>query len=50
MTRDKELLILVFPTHHSISNDVKISTIKKLKENNIIIYRLVVEKFFFQFI
>ena len=48
MTRDKEeLLILVFPTHHSISNDVKISTIKKLKENNIIIYRLVVEKYFF---
>jgi len=30
MTRDKEeLLILVFPTHQSISNDVKISTIKK---------------------
>lgn len=48
MTRDKEeLLILVFPTHHSISNDVKISTIKKLKENNIIIYRLVMEKYFF---
>jgi len=48
MTRGKEeLLILVFPTHHSISNDVKISTIKKLKENNIIIYRLVVEKYFF---
>ena len=48
MTRDKEeLLVLVFPTHHSISNDVKISTIKKLKENNIIIYRLVVEKYFF---
>ena len=48
MTRDKEeLLILVFPTHHSISNDVKISTIKKLKENKIIIYRLVVEKYFF---
>ena len=48
MTRDKEeLLVLVFPTHHSISNDVKISTIKKLKENNIIIYRLVMEKYFF---
>lgn len=48
MTRGKEeLLILVFPTHHSITNDVKISTIKKLKENNIIIYRLVVEKYFF---
>jgi hypothetical protein len=48
MTRDKEeLLVLVFPTHYSISNDVKISTIKKLKENNIIIYRLVMEKYFF---
>jgi len=48
MTSDKEeLLILVFPTNHSISNDVKISTIKKLKENNIIIYRVVMEKYFF---
>jgi hypothetical protein len=47
MPRNKELSILVFPTHHSISNVVKISTIKKLKENNIIIYRLVVEKYFF---
>ena len=42
MSRDtKDLALLVFPTYPSIINDVKISTIKKLKENNIIIYKII---------
>jgi hypothetical protein len=48
MSRDtKDLALLVFPTYPSIINDVKISTIKKLKENNIIIYKIIQEKYFF---
>jgi hypothetical protein len=48
MSRDtKHLALLVFPTYPSIINDVKISTIKKLKENNIIIYKINQEKYFF---
>ena len=48
MSRDtKHLALLVFPTYPSIINDVKISTIKKLKENNIIIYKIIQEKYFF---
>ena len=48
MSRDtKDLALLVFPTYPSIINDVKISTIKKLKENNIIIYKISQEKYFF---
>ena len=43
----KDLALLVFPTYPSIINDVKISTIKKLKENNIIIYKISQEKYFF---
>lgn len=48
MSRDtKDLAILVFPTYPSIINDVKLSTVKKLKENNIIIYKIIQEKYFF---
>lgn len=48
MSRDtKDLAILVFPTYPSIINDVKLSTAKKLKENNIIIYKIIQEKYFF---
>lgn len=48
MSRDtKAVALLVFPTHYSIINDVKHSAIKKLEENNIIIYRIVLEKYFF---
>jgi hypothetical protein len=48
MSRDiKDLAILVFPTYPSIINDVKLSTVKKLKENNIIIYKINQEKYFF---
>jgi hypothetical protein len=48
MSRDtKDLALLVFPTYPSIIIDVKISTIKKLKENNIIIYKIIQEKNFF---
>src|SRR5918993_312389 len=42
MSRDtKDLAILVFPTYPSIINDVKLSTVKKLKENNIIINNII---------
>lgn len=48
MSRDtKDLALLVFPTYPSIINDVKISTIKKLKENDIIINKIIQEKYFF---
>lgn len=48
MSRDtKDLAILVFPTYPSIINDVKLSTVQKLKENNIIIYKIIQEKYFF---
>ena len=48
MSRDtKDLAILVFPTYPSIINDVKLSTIKKLKENEIIINKIIQEKYFF---
>ena len=48
MSRDtKDLAILVFPTYPSIINDVKLSTVKKLKENNIVIYKIIQEKYFF---
>jgi hypothetical protein len=47
MSRDiKAVALLVFPTHSSIINDVKLSAIKKLEENNMIINRIVVEKYF----
>jgi hypothetical protein len=47
MSRDiKPVALLVFPTHSSIINDVKLSAIKKLEENNIIINRIIVEKYF----
>jgi len=48
MSRDtKNLTILVFPTYPSIINDVKRSTIKKLKENDIIIEKIIQEHHFF---
>jgi hypothetical protein len=43
----KDLPILVFPTYPSIIDDVKLTTIKKLKENDIIVYRIIQEKSFF---
>jgi hypothetical protein len=43
----KDLAILVFPTYPSIIKDVKLSTIKKLKENDIVIHKIIQEKYFF---
>jgi hypothetical protein len=48
MSKDtKDIAILVFPTHPSIMHEVKLTTIKKLKENNIIISKIIQEKNFF---
>jgi hypothetical protein len=43
----KDLAILVFPTYPSIIKDVKLSTIKKLKENDIVIHKIIQENYFF---
>ncbi|HET8857543.1 MAG TPA: hypothetical protein VFM28_08450 [Nitrososphaeraceae archaeon] len=48
MTRDiKELRLLIFPTSPTIINDVKLSTIRILKKNKILISQIIMEKSFF---
>lgn len=48
MTRDiKELRLLIFPTSPTIINDVKLSTIRILKKNKILISQIIMEKNFF---
>ena len=48
MTRDtKELTLLIFPTSRAIIKDVKLSTIKILKKNKILISQIIMEKNFF---
>ena len=48
MTRDiKELTLLIFPTSPTIINDVKLSTIRILKKNKILISQIIMEKSFF---
>ncbi len=48
MTRDtKELTLLIFPTSTEIIKDVKLSTVKILKENKILISQIIMEKNFF---
>lgn len=48
MTRDiKELALLIFPTSPAIINDVKLSTIRILKINKILISQIIMEKSFF---
>lgn len=48
MTRDiKELALLIFPTSPAIINDVKLSTIRILKKNKILISQIIMEKSFF---
>jgi hypothetical protein len=48
MTRDiKELTLLIFPTSPTIINEVKLSTIRILKKNKILISQIIMEKSFF---
>lgn len=48
MTRDiRELRLLIFPTSPTIINDVKLSTIRILKKNKILISQIIMEKSFF---
>jgi hypothetical protein len=48
MTREiKELRLLIFPTSPTIINDVKLSTIRILKKNKILISQIIMEKSFF---
>lgn len=48
MTRNiKELRLLIFPTSPTIINDVKLSTIRILKKNKILISQIIMEKNFF---
>ena len=48
MTRDrKEITLLIFPTSKAIINDVKLSTIRILKKNKILISQIIMEKNFF---
>lgn len=48
MTKDiKELTLLIFPTSPTIINDVKLSTIRILKKNKILISQIIMEKSFF---
>ncbi|MDF2737951.1 MAG: thiamine biosynthesis pyrophosphatase-like protein [Nitrososphaeraceae archaeon] len=48
MTRDtKQLTLLIFPTSTALIKDVKLSTIKILKKNKILISQIIMEKDFF---
>ena len=50
MTKNsKEITLLIFPTSPAIINDVKISTIRILKKNKILVSQIIMEKSFFSF-